>query len=88
MGFARLAESSIRSFKGKGENDKGSQCTMNFTGHKDYVLSVAVSHDGQWVVSGSKDRGVQFWDAKTAVVQCMLQGHKNSGAWLARLFLK
>ncbi|KAH8084300.1 WD40-repeat-containing domain protein [Cristinia sonorae] len=58
--------------------EKGSQCTMNFVGHKDYVLSVAVSHDGQWVVSGSKDRGVQFWDAKTAVVQCMLQGHKNS----------
>ena len=61
--------------------DQGSQCTMNFVGHKDYVLSVAVSHDGNWVVSGSKDRGVQFWDAKTAVVQCMLQGHKNSGAY-------
>ncbi|KAF8066003.1 WD40-repeat-containing domain protein [Lyophyllum atratum] len=58
--------------------DKSSQCTMNFTGHKDYVLSVAVSHDGQWVVSGSKDRGVQFWDSRTAIVQCMLQGHKNS----------
>ena len=42
------------------------------------MLSVAVSHDGQWVVSGSKDRGVQFWDARTAAVQCMLQGHKNS----------
>ncbi|TFK78884.1 transcriptional repressor rco-1 [Polyporus arcularius HHB13444] len=56
----------------------GSQCTMNFVGHKDYVLSVAVSHDGKWVVSGSKDRGVQFWDAQTAVAQCMLQGHKNS----------
>lgn len=55
-----------------------SACTMNFAGHKDYVLSVAVSHDGQWVVSGSKDRGVQFWDAKTAIVQLMLQGHKNS----------
>ncbi|RDB30834.1 Transcriptional repressor rco-1 [Hypsizygus marmoreus] len=60
------------------DGDKGSQCTMNFTGHKDYVLSVAVSHDGQWVVSGSKDRGVQFWDSRTAIVQCMLQGHKNS----------
>ena len=32
-----------------------------------------------WVVSGSKDRGVQFWDSRTAIVQCMLQGHKNSG---------
>ncbi|PBK61591.1 WD40 repeat-like protein [Armillaria solidipes] len=61
------------------ESEKASsQCTMNFTGHKDYVLSVAVSHDGQWVVSGSKDRGVQFWNAQTALVQCMLQGHKNS----------
>lgn len=39
---------------------------------------MAVSHDGAYVVSGSKDRGVQFWDAHTAVVQCMLQGHKNS----------
>ena len=53
-------------------------CIMNFTGHKDYVLSVAVSHDGAWVVSGSKDRGVQFWDAHTAMAQCIFQGHKNS----------
>ncbi|KAG6857072.1 hypothetical protein H0H87_010037 [Tephrocybe sp. NHM501043] len=60
------------------DGEKASPCTMNFTGHKDYVLSVAVSHDGQWVVSGSKDRGVQFWDSRTAIVQCMLQGHKNS----------
>ncbi|KAL0959562.1 hypothetical protein HGRIS_011272 [Hohenbuehelia grisea] len=69
------------------DGEKGSPCTMNFTGHKDYVLSVAVSHDGQWVVSGSKDRGVQFWDSRTAIVQCMLQGHKNSGMcsfWGAR----
>ncbi len=64
---------------GGGSGGGGSQCTMNFVGHKDYVLSVAVSHDGKWVVSGSKDRGVQFWDAQTAVAQCMLQGHKNSG---------
>ncbi|KAK7680213.1 hypothetical protein QCA50_016722 [Cerrena zonata] len=64
--------------KEAGGGEKGSLCTMNFVGHKDYVLSVAVSHDGRWVVSGSKDRGVQFWDAKSAMVQCMLQGHKNS----------
>ena len=58
--------------------EKGSACTINFIGHKDYVLSVSVSHDGQWVVSGSKDCGVQFWDAWMAIVQLMLQGHKNS----------
>ncbi|KAF5318264.1 hypothetical protein D9758_018702 [Tetrapyrgos nigripes] len=60
------------------DGEKPRQCTMNFTGHEDYVLSVAVSHDGQWVVSGSKDRGVRFWDSRTAIEQCMLQGHKNS----------
>jgi len=49
-----------------------------FTGHKDYVLSVAVLHDGQWVVSCSKDRGGQFWD-KNRQAQLMLQGHKSSG---------
>lgn len=43
------------------------------------MLSVAVSPDGKWVVSGSKDRGVQFWDPNTMQVQFMLQGHKNSG---------
>jgi WD40 repeat protein len=46
---------------------------------QDYVLSVAVSPDGAWVVSGSKDRGVQFWNPKDAQTQLMLQGHKNSG---------
>ncbi|KDQ58592.1 hypothetical protein JAAARDRAFT_34415 [Jaapia argillacea MUCL 33604] len=61
-----------------GKGDKGGLCTMSFTGHTDYVLSVAVSHDANWVVSGSKDRSVQFWDAKTASWQCMVQGHKNS----------
>ncbi|KAJ6561263.1 WD40-repeat-containing domain protein [Mycena sp. CBHHK59/15] len=61
----------------KAEKGGTGQCTVNFVGHKDYVLSVAVSHDGQWVVSGSKDRGVQFWD-RAGVLQCMLQGHKNS----------
>jgi len=58
--------------------EKGSVTTVNYTGHKDYVLSVAVSHDGKWVVSGSKDRCVQFWDARTGQMQLMLQGHKNS----------
>ncbi|KZO95357.1 transcriptional repressor rco-1 [Calocera viscosa TUFC12733] len=52
--------------------------TMTFGGHKDYVLSVAMSPDGKWIVSGSKDRGVQFWDPRTATTQFVLQGHKNS----------
>lgn len=46
---------------------------------QDFVLSVCLTPDGQWVMSGSKDRGVQFWDPNTGVAQMMLQGHKNSG---------
>jgi len=43
------------------------------------VYSVAVSHDGRWVVSGSLDDTVQFWDAKSGIVQLMLKGHTNTG---------
>ncbi|KAG9243804.1 WD40-repeat-containing domain protein [Calycina marina] len=57
---------------------KGGRCIRTFEGHKDFVLSVALTPDGNWVLSGSKDRGVQFWDPRTGNVQLMLQGHKNS----------
>uniref|UniRef100_A0A0W0FM89 Transcriptional repressor Tup1 N-terminal domain-containing protein n=1 Tax=Moniliophthora roreri TaxID=221103 RepID=A0A0W0FM89_MONRR len=60
------------------DGDKQSQCMLTSAGHKDFVLTVAMSYDGQWVVSGSKDTGVQFWDSKNATVQCMLKGHRNS----------
>ncbi|KAJ7230707.1 chromatin associated protein [Mycena pura] len=67
----------LRGGKSRKEGGKPSVCTTDFLGHKDYVLSVAVANNSQWVVSGSKDRGIQFWDSNGAV-QCMLQGHKNS----------
>lgn len=54
------------------------RCIRTFKGHKDFVLSVALTPNGEWVLSGSKDRGVQFWDPNTGVAQLMLQGHKNS----------
>ena len=44
-----------------------------------WVLSAAVSHDGQWVASGSDDCRVQFWDAKSGIVQLMLEGHASLG---------
>lgn len=52
--------------------------SLDFVGHKDFVLSVSVSNDGRWVVSGSKDRSVHFWDAHNGALQLTLQGHKNS----------
>lgn len=42
------------------------------------MLSVALTPDGAWVVSGSKDRGVQFWNPENGLPVFMLQGHKNS----------
>ncbi|KAK6078538.1 WD domain-containing protein [Seiridium cupressi] len=57
---------------------KGGRCVKTFEGHRDFVLSVALTPDANWVMSGSKDRGVQFWDPRTGHTQLMLQGHKNS----------
>ncbi|RMZ87799.1 hypothetical protein DV736_g4978, partial [Chaetothyriales sp. CBS 134916] len=57
---------------------KDSKCIRTFEGHNDYVLSVCLTPGGEWVMSGSKDRGVQFWDPATGNAQMMLQGHKNS----------
>ncbi|KAG5520232.1 hypothetical protein PMAC_001310 [Pneumocystis sp. 'macacae'] len=56
---------------------KSGLCKATLTGHKDFVLSVASSPDGHWVLSGSKDRSVQFWDYHGRT-QLVLQGHKNS----------
>jgi glucose repression regulatory protein TUP1 len=53
---------------------------------QDFVLSVALTPHGEWVLSGSKDRGVQFWDPNTGAAQLMLQGHKNSGMLLESTF--
>lgn len=60
---------------------RSGECVRTFEGHKDFVLSVALTPDGAWVMSGSKDRGVQFWDPDTGHAQLMLCGHKNSGKW-------
>lgn len=38
-------------------------------------------------MSGSKDRGVQFWDPVTGNAQMMLQGHKNSGESISSLIM-
>ena len=79
-----------------GTRESNIPCTMSFIGHKvrveladqgcanrrsqGSVFSVTVSHDGRWVASGSQDGGVYFWDAKSGIVQLMLQGHKKLGS--------
>ncbi|PKI85651.1 general transcription repressor [Malassezia vespertilionis] len=55
-----------------------SLCKNTFVGHKDFILSVSCAPQGNFIVSGSKDRCVQVWDPQTAKSQLVLQGHKNS----------
>ena len=57
--------------------ERGSVCTMTFDGHINVLQSASVSHAGQWVVSGSDDESVLFWDARKAYAQFALHGHKS-----------
>jgi glucose repression regulatory protein TUP1 len=72
----------IKTFEGHKVSPISPQTKINPRTHanmtQDFVLSVALTPDGAWVLSGSKDRGVQFWDPRTGSTQLMLQGHKNS----------
>lgn len=39
--------------------------TSLLPGHTDVILSIDVSRDGKWIVSGSRDHTVRLWDATT-----------------------
>ncbi|RTE78989.1 hypothetical protein BHE90_006511 [Fusarium euwallaceae] len=54
------------------------KCIKTLRGHKDFVVSVAVTPDGYGLISGSKDNSLQFWDPKTGKAQFMLQCHRNT----------
>ncbi len=45
------------------------------TGHEDWVRGVAVSPDGTWAASGSRDKTVKIWDLETGACRATLQGH-------------
>lgn len=57
---------------------KKSSCEVTYIGHKDFVLSVCSTPDSEYILSGSKDRGVIFWDQFSGNPLLMLQGHRNS----------
>ncbi len=58
-------------------NDR--RCVRKLQGHSDFVLDTTFTLDGAWLLSSSKDNGVQLWDAETGCAQFRLEGHRNSG---------
>ncbi len=50
-------------------------CLMTLTGHTWYVRSVALSVDGMTIISGSADKTVKVWDARTGTCLHTLTGH-------------
>jgi WD40 repeat protein len=48
---------------------------QQLNGHADWVRSVAFSHDGIHIVSGSRDKSVRVWDASTGAELQQLNGH-------------
>jgi len=55
----------------------GSQ-TAVLSGHTGYVVSVAFSSDGTWLVSGSSDNTVKLWDVQTGGVVKTFHGHTGA----------
>lgn len=58
-------------------SERGAISTATFSGHDGTVNSVAVSLDGQWVISGSDDKSVLFWDARNAQAIFSLHGQEG-----------
>ena len=49
-----------------------------FVGHMDHVWSVAFSHDGQTLASGSWDKTIRLWNPHTAQHKMTLIGHTDA----------
>lgn len=45
------------------------------TGHRSNVYCVKIDSTGRWIVSGSDDRLVKLWNARTGLLCCTYRGH-------------
>jgi glucose repression regulatory protein TUP1 len=61
-----------------GQNGEPSKLRCTLVGHENFVLSVCYLSNN-WIVTGSKDRSVIFWDVnQPQAPRLVLQGHRNS----------
>ncbi|HEY9633193.1 MAG TPA: WD40 repeat domain-containing serine/threonine-protein kinase [Coleofasciculaceae cyanobacterium] len=47
------------------------------TGHSDIVRSIAISPDGQTIVSGSNDQTIKIWQLSSGILRRTLSGHTS-----------
>ncbi|WP_193788912.1 caspase family protein, partial [Xenococcus sp. PCC 7305] len=50
---------------------------LNIEGHSDLVRSLAISSNGQHIVSGSEDDTIKVWNLKTGNLENTLEGHSD-----------
>lgn len=56
----------------------GGGCLMTLAGHSDAVDACAFSPDGSRIVSGSYDKSLKIWDAKTGRLLSTISGHPGA----------
>ncbi|MCP4696951.1 MAG: TIR domain-containing protein [Gammaproteobacteria bacterium] len=73
------SRSRLQAVSGEKEGEQQEIYTLarKLQGHTGWVNSVAVSPDGQWLVSGSKDKTVKLWDLASGECRAALQGHDD-----------
>lgn len=53
------------------------RCVHTLSGHSHWVRSVAITPDGQTVISGSGDKTIKLWNLQTGLLRQTLIGHSH-----------
>lgn len=61
-----------------GSTTRGWRCAYALTGHSSWVTSVAISPNGQTLVSGSLDDKIKIWNFQTGELIQTLSGHSKA----------
>ncbi|CAM1509838.1 Fc.00g001730.m01.CDS01 [Cosmosporella sp. VM-42] len=61
----------------------GGRCVKTFQSHANSVEYIAVTPDNGWLLSGSRDRCLRFWDPTTGQCQLLIGGFKSNGMSVA-----